>query len=347
MSRTIGELAQLLEGTLRRGDPGVRVTRVAPTDQAGPDALTFVSKPDYLPALADTQAAAVLLSSKVLEAPLRISEQTAIIEVRDPYRAFAQASQLLSPPPPRPMGVHPSAVVDPSANVAPDAALGPFVYVGPGAQIGPGAVLYAGAHVEAGAIIGAATILYDHVVVRHGCVIGARCILHPGVVVGSDGFGFALGAELPEKIPQVGTVVVQDDVEIGANSCVDRGALGATVLGAGTKIDNLVQIGHNVVLGRGCILVAQSGIAGSSKLGNKVIVAAQAGVSGHLTIGDGVLINGQSGVMKDVPAGQKVLGTPAIGQADAFRNVLYVHKLRKLYARVKQLELKLFGEARE
>jgi UDP-3-O-[3-hydroxymyristoyl] glucosamine N-acyltransferase len=191
-------------------------------------------------------------------------------------------------------------------------------------------------------------VLYDHVVVRHGCVVGARCILHPGVVIGSDGFGFAQDASAERgvehlKIPQLGDVVVEDDVELGANCCVDRAALGTTRLGAGSKIDNLVQIGHNVELGRGCILVAQSGVAGSSTLGDGVVLAAQAGISGHLEIGAGAMVFGQSGVMNDVEPKGRMMGSPAVPQAEHFRTLVRIAKLDSLFSRVKKLERLLGG----
>jgi UDP-3-O-[3-hydroxymyristoyl] glucosamine N-acyltransferase len=226
-------------------------------------------------------------------------------------------------------------------------AIGPFVYVGPRARIGAGAVLHPGVHVQADASVGAGSVLYDHVVVRHGCHVGARCLLHPGVVIGADGFGFAPDARGPVpvhvKIPQVGDVVIEDDVEIGANSCVDRAALGTTRIGAGTKIDNLVQVGHNAELGPGCILVAQSGVAGSSRLGAAVTLGAQSGISGHLRIGAGSVIYGQSGVMKDLPPSSHAMGSPATTKAEFFKSVVRQGKLDSLFARVKKLEALLDG----
>lgn len=341
--KTLGALAELLGAELTGGDPATFVARVMPTNAAAADAITFVTKAQYLPSLADTRAAAVIITEELLARPeTKLRPGLAILCVRDAYVAFARAAQALAPAVPGPTGVHTSAVIDPSAELGRDVAIGPFVLVGPRVVIGDGAVLHAGVHVHADARVGAGTVLYDHVVVRHGSTIGARCVLHPGVVVGSDGFGFAKdttdGKLEHVKIPQLGTVVIEDDVELGANVCIDRAALGTTKIGAGTKIDNLVQVGHNVELGRGCILVAQSGVAGSSKLGEGVVLAAQAGIAGHLKVGAGAMIFGQSGVMQDVEPGHKLMGSPAVLQSEHFRNIVRIGKLDSLFARVKKLE---------
>ncbi len=341
---TVAELAALVGGELVRGDGALQILRVMPTDRADHGAVTFVTRPEYIAKLADTKASAVILAPDLLERDdVDIPAQVAIIAAKKPYVAFAKAAQLLAKKVPAPVGVHASAVIEPGAEIGPDVAIGPFCVIGGGAKIGAGAVLYPGVHVEAEATVGAGSVLYNHVVVRHGCTVGARCILHPGVVIGSDGFGFALsmneeGVPSHEKIPQVGDVVVEDDVEIGSNSCVDRGALGSTTIGVGTKIDNLVQIGHNVRVGRGAILVAQSGVAGSSTLEDGVILGAQSGISGHLTIGAGAVVLGQAGVMKDLEPKAQVAGTPAEPKRDFFRSVLRVGKLDSLFSRVKKLE---------
>lgn len=337
--RTIAELATIARGELTRGDGALRVLRVAPTDAASPDTITFLTKAKYLPSLKQTTAAAVLISPEMLaREDAEIPDGVALITTDNPYAAFARVAQVLADRIPQPEGVHASAVVDPTATIGEGAAIGPLAWVGPNATVGPGAVLHAGAHVEASASVGAGSILYNHVVVRHGCRVGEACILHPGVVIGSDGFGFAQDGGEHVKIPQVGDVEVEDRVEIGSNSCVDRGALGTTRIGAGTKIDNLVQIGHNVEIGPGCIVVAQAGVAGSSRLGRSVIVAAQAGVAGHIQIGDGARILGQAGVRKSVKSGDSVVGTPAVDEKTFLRTLIQTSKLDSLYKRVKRLE---------
>jgi UDP-3-O-[3-hydroxymyristoyl] glucosamine N-acyltransferase len=335
--KTVAELAHIAKGRLIRGDGSVRVLRVAPTDAATPDAITFLTNPKYLPYLKTTEAAALLIAPQALDGT-ELPKHLAVIATPSPYAAFARVAQALVDRVPQPEGVHGSAVIDASASIGEGASIGPFVFVGPNVSIGEGAVLHAGVHVEAGASIGPGTILYNHTVIRHGCRVGAQCILHPGVVVGSDGFGFAQDEGEHVKIPQVGDVVIEDEVEIGANCCIDRGALGTTRIGAGSKIDNLVQVGHNVQIGERCIVVAQAGIAGSSKLGKSVILAAQAGVSGHVEIGDGARVLGQSGVMRAVPPGQSVLGSPAVQEREHFRTLIHIGKLDSLFKRVKKLE---------
>ncbi|MEM7675121.1 MAG: UDP-3-O-(3-hydroxymyristoyl)glucosamine N-acyltransferase [Myxococcota bacterium] len=334
---TIAQLAELVEGRCVGGDPARTIRSIEPTPVAGPHSVTFLTDPRYREILSKSSAAAVILTEADLVA--RPEPMTAIV-VPDAYLGFARAAQQLAPLPPRPApGMHPSAVVDAGAEIGPDAAIGPLVYVGPGAMIGARAVLHAGVHVEQNARVGPDSIVYNRVVIRHGCRIGARCILHPGVVIGADGFGFARppsGGAV--KIPQVGAVDVADDVEIGANATIDRGTFGDTRIGRGAKIDNLVQVGHNVSIGAGAILVAQSGVAGSSKLEDGAVLGAQSGVSGHLVVGAGATVYGQAGVMRDIPAGAKVAGTPAEDRTSFFRSISRLRKLDSWVERVRQLE---------
>ena len=339
---TVRQVADLVGGDIVRGAEDTTIARVMPVDLADEQSITFVTKPKYAKLLAATRAAAVLADRKLLDTT-GLPDRLVLIAVPSPYVAFARVAQHLAARIPRPEGVHASAVVEADATVGEGASIGPFVYVGPGARIGAGAVLYPGVHVESGASVGPGSVLYNHVVIRHDCHVGAQCILHPGVVVGSDGFGFAPesrdgGYPCHVKIPQVGNVVIEDDVEIGANTCVDRGTLGTTRIGEGTKIDNLVQIAHNVTIGPRCIIVAQAGIAGSSKLEEGVTLAAQSGISGHITVGAGSMVYGQSGVAHDLPAGSKVGGSPAIAVGDYFRNSVRIQKLGTLASRVKTLE---------
>jgi UDP-3-O-[3-hydroxymyristoyl] glucosamine N-acyltransferase len=260
----------------------------------------------------------------------------------NPYLAYLKAVHLFRGEPVRPRpGVHPSAVVDPNARVAPDAAVGPHVVVEAGASIGPGAVLMAGVYVGHRTRIGAGSVLHPNVVVREECEIGERVILHPGVVIGADGFGYVREGRTYHKVPQVGIVILEDDVEIGANSCVDRATTGVTRVGAGTKIDNLVQIGHNVEMGPNVIVVAQVGISGSVQVGAGATLAGQAGVAGHIRIGDNAVVGGQSGVAKSVPDGGEVWGTPALPGGVARRVAAIIHKLPQLVTRVQALERRL------
>lgn len=309
---TVGDLAALVDAAFDAAQADRRIEGLAPIETAGPRDLVYFDNPRYLAALASTRAAAVLLRAPVREkAPAGV----ATLVVDHPYRAFARIAAKLVPDSLRaaPLfgrGVSPLAHVDATARLEPGVDVEPGAVVGPGAEIGAGTLVGANAVVGAGVRIGRDCVVGANVSLSHA-LVGDRVILHPGVRIGQDGFGFALGPRKHEKTPQLGRVIVQDDVEIGANCTLDRGATRDTIVGEGTKIDNLVQIGHNVVVGRHCVIVAQSGIAGSTELGDFVMVGGQTGISGHLTIGAGARIAAQSGVMRDVPAGASVGGTPA------------------------------------
>jgi UDP-3-O-[3-hydroxymyristoyl] glucosamine N-acyltransferase len=349
---TVAEIAKVLGGEVLCGDGTRPLHSVRPLDHAEANSLSFVSKSKYLQYLSTTEAAAVLLTAEMFEkAKDSIQNGICVIALDNPYVAFARAAQIFAPPIPQPENVHESSVISPSAKVHSSAMIGPFVVIGADAVVGEDAILHAGAHVESGAKVGAHSILYNHVVLRHGCEIGKHCILHPGVIIGSDGFGFAQDthgspADLQKlehvKIPQVGNVIIEDRVEIGANSCIDRGTLGATRIKSGTKIDNLVQIAHNVEIGNNCIVVAQAGIAGSTKLKTAVTIAAQAGIGGHIEIGEAAVVWGQAGVPQSVEAGEKVMGTPAQPLSAFLRNSIHFAQLSKIVARIKRLENK-FG----
>lgn len=346
---TVGELAAYLGGRLtdalgRAADPEIVIRRLSPPDRAGPDAVAVVSAARHL-AVLSADAGAVITSSAVAARPSRFGGPFILVD--DPYLAFARTAQRLHPPPPRPPpGVHPQAFVDPSAFLGAGVAVGPMAYVGRRARLEDHAVLYPGAHVEEDSAIGAGTVLYNNVTVRHGCRIGARCIVHPGVVIGADGFGYARTVDGPTKIPHVGGVMIEDDVEIGANTTIDRGTFEDTRVGRGAKLDNLVQVGHNVVIGPGCILVAQCGVAGSSRIESGAVLGAQSGVSGHLTVGRGATVYGQAGVMRDVGPGEQVAGAPAQPRTSFFRAVLRVRKLDGWAERVRQLERAVRGLTR-
>jgi UDP-3-O-[3-hydroxymyristoyl] glucosamine N-acyltransferase len=252
-----------------------------------------------------------------------------IFTSREPYAVFARLSQYFFQVDHRFSGRSESAFVDVTAKVSPTATLFPFVYVGPGAEIGAGAVLYPGAFVGAGSTVGADAILYPNSVVREGCRVGDRCILNPGAVVGGDGFGFAPSGRENIKIPQIGGVVLGEDVEIGSNSSIDRAAFDNTVIGAQTKIDSLVQIGHNVRVGESCFLAGQTGVAGSTTVGNRVTLAGQVGVAGHISIADGVTVLAQSGVSKDLPKAGVYGGTPVRPHMDWLREVATISRLTR------------------
>lgn len=306
---TVGDLAAVAEAELAAGAPADRLVQdVAPLDAAGPDHLSFLDNKKYLDAFAASAAGACIVHPAFAD---RAPAGMALLLSKSPYRSYALVAQRFYPSPRAASGVAPSATVDPSAVVDPEARVEAGAVVGAGARIAAGAVIRPNAVIGAGVEIGEDTEIGACASLSH-CMIGRRVKIYPGVRIGQDGFGFAMDPRGHVKVPQLGRVIVEDDVEIGANATIDRGAGPDTIIGRGCMIDNLVQIGHNVEIGAGSVLVAQSGIAGSSKLGNFVVLAAQAGIAGHLKVGSGVRIGGQSGVMRDVDPGQEVIGSPAV-----------------------------------
>lgn len=303
-SRRVADLADFLGGRLL-GDPEVVVTSAAGIEEARPGAVVFAEdERRFRRALASP--ASCVLAPEGYEA-----DEKTIVQVEDPRFAFAKVLHLFAPPPPLPEGVHPTAVVAPDARLGEGVGLGPHAVVEAGAEVGAGARIGAGAYVGPGAYVGAETILHPGARVLHGCFVGANCVLHAGAVVGSDGFGFVTKGGKHYKIPQIGRVVVEDNCEIGASSCIDRAMTGTTLVKSGTKIDNLVHIGHNCVIGHDCLIVAQVGISGSTRIGDRVVLAGQVGVAGHIEIGENVVVGAQSGVTKSIPPNLYVSGYPA------------------------------------
>ncbi len=337
-----GELATRV-GARLRGDPDRPIRGAATLVEAGPEQVAFYANPRYRQALRQTRAGAVLLD----EAAARdLAGHSAVLLVCDrPNVAFAKALEIFHPRTLPPPGVHPTAVVDPSARVDPSATIGALAYVGPGAEIGAGSVLWPQAHVGAGARVGCQCELHPHSVLLDRCVLGDRVVLYAGAVVGSDGFGYALEqAETGprhRKIPQVGTVTIEDDVEIGAGSCIDRATTGETRIGRGSKIDNLVQVGHNCVVGPLSILCGQVGLAGSTTLGTGVVLAGGAGLAGHLHVGDGARVGAASGVMNDIPGGETWSGTPALPHTAWLRMMAAMRRLPEILRRLRALETTL------
>lgn len=341
-SMTLREVAQLLGAELIGAqDPDVAISGVAAIDKAGPGVVAFISNRRYVRLLGSTQASAVLVSPEV--ARRGAPPGTALLVLADPYMGFARLLQHLTHVPRQVTGVSERACVDPGARLGADVNVWPFAWVGPGAVIGDRVDLHPGAYVGPGATIGADSILGPNSVVHHGCSVGARCHVYAGAVIGSDGFGFApdLRSGLHQKIPQIGTVVVEDDVEIGANTTIDRAAMGETRIGRGTKIDNQVQVGHNATIGRGCFVVSQAGISGTASVGNGVTIAGQAGIAGHIVVGDGAQVGAQAGVHNAVPPGARVLGSPAIDGAEAKRAMAVIPRLPDLRRRLREVEQRL------
>ena len=325
------ELAARLGCTLR-GDGEVEVRRVCGIEDAVPGDLTFVSNPRYVPRLATTRASAVIVVPE-LETPLPS------LLAANPYLTFARAVALLHPQPAPPAGIHPTAAVDPTAELGEGVHVGAMAVVGSRVRIGAGTVIHPHVVLYPEVQVGEDCLLHSGVQVRERCRLGHRVIVQNGAVIGADGFGFAKDAEgRYEKIPQVGTVVIDDDVEIGALTAVDRAALGETRIGRGTKIDNLVQIGHSVTIGRDTVIAGQVGIAGSTKIGDRVVLAGQVGVVGHIAIGDGVIVTAQTGVPGDVEPGAIISGSPAIENRTWLRSIAVFAKLPELSKRVRQLE---------
>ncbi len=312
MSVPLSEIVSFVSG--RYAGPDVAIDAVLPLAEATERHISFLSNPKYAAQLETTNAAAVLVAND-LE-----GDSPKWIRVADPYYAMATTVARFFAHRPRPAGISPRASIAQSARLGNNVAVGAFTSIGEDVVIGDDAIIYPNVTIEPGAMIGEKTIIYPQVSIYHGCRIGRRCIIHSGVVVGGDGFGFATDdAGIHHKIPQVGIVRIEDDVEIGAGTTIDRAALGETVIGAGTKIDNLVQVGHNVRLGKGCLLVAQVGIAGSTELGDAVQVGGQSGFAGHLKIGDRVRVYSKSAVFEDVPDGVWVRGIPAVSQREYVR----------------------------
>ncbi len=303
----LAQIAAALHARLENGSPEMEITGVAGIKDAGPGQLTFVANPKYAGAARTTRASAVIVSE---EFP---AVAAALLRSQNPYLAFAHALELFSKPPGYEPGVHPTAVVDPSARIGEGAHIGPYVVIDQGVEIGRNAVLLAHVVIYRDAKIGDHFFAHAHAVVREGCRLGNRVLLQNGAVIGADGFGFAKDdAGHWYKIMQPEPVVIEDDVEIQANSCIDRASVEKTRIGRGTKIDNLVQVGHGSRVGEHSLLASQVGLAGSTEIGNHVILTGQVGVVGHCKIGDGAIVTPQSGVAGDVEAGAIVSGAPAV-----------------------------------
>ena len=335
MENTVSELAALVGGQLAFGaDGSAKITGVAPPGDAVAGEMTFYGNARYLPQLRGSKATAALV-------PADFSEAVAPICIRceNPTLAFSKVVDRFTPPPIQFVpGVHPTAVVGRDVRLGKDVSIQPYAVIEDGASIGERTVVGAHSYIGHEAEVGADCLIYARVTIGFRCRLGNRLILHSGVVIGSDGFGFELQGGRHVKIPQNGIVQVDDDVEIGANTAIDRARFGRTWIGAGTKIDNLVQVGHNVIIGKHCIVCGLVGIAGSTKLGDYVTLAGQVGTVGHVEIADGVVVGAQSGVNKSLPAKQIVMGTPAVPAREWKQQVAHIHSLDRLKARVARLE---------
>jgi UDP-3-O-[3-hydroxymyristoyl] glucosamine N-acyltransferase len=328
----LGELASRLGAELR-GDAEREVTGVKGIEDAGPEEITFVANPRYAGLAKTTRAAAVLVEPEFQEI------EPATLRIRNPYHAFNRALAIFYQPPSYPPGIHPTAEIDATAEIGEGAHIGAYVVIGPGVRLGANATLLPHVVVYPGAQAGNHLFAHAHAVIREHCVLGDHVTLENGAIIGADGFGFSKNDDGHwEKIPQSGPVRLGDRVDVQANACVDRATVGETRIGAGTKIDNLVQVGHGSTVGENTLLCAQTGLAGSSVVGNRAILAGQTGVAGHCTLGDGVILTAQSGVSHDVPARKTVSGSPAFDNRTWLRAVAVFQRLPELLRRLERLE---------
>ncbi len=334
---TLREAAALIGGRLAPGEDAIGITGVASLDDAGPGEISFFGSPKYLKNLRKSQASACLV-------PEGFSEEVPprLIHVADPGVAFARLLEHFAPPPVVFLpGIHPSAVISPEAKIAESAHVGPLVVIEAAVEVGEGSVIGAGSHLGQGVRIGRDCHLHPRVTILERARLGDRVILHSGVVIGSDGFGYEFRDGRQQKIPQTGIVEIGDDVEIGANATVDRARFGKTRILRGAKIDNLVQVAHNVTVGEHTILCAQVGISGSTRVGNYVTLAGKVGVNGHIEIGDGAIVTAMAGITKSVAPKEVLVGLPAKPMREYKENYVLLRNIHKLYERVRELEERL------
>jgi len=337
----LGELASRLGAELR-GDANLEVTGVKGIEEAGPAEITFVANPKYAGLARKTKAAAVLVE------PEFPAIEAATLRLKNPYHAFSRALAMFYQPPAYPPGIHPTAVIDSSAEIGPGSHIGAYVVIGPNVKLGPHTTLLPHVVLYPGVKAGSHLFAHAHAVVRENCELGDNVTLENGAIVGADGFGFSKNDHGQwEKIPQSGPVRLGNRVDVQANACVDRATVGRTEIGDGSKIDNLVQIGHGSRVGNDTLICAQTGLAGSSVIGNNVILAGQTGIAGHCTVGDGVILTAQSAVSHDVPPGKMISGSPGFDNRIWLRAVTIFQRLPDLLKRLDRLEKRVLAVAPE
>lgn len=338
-SMKLGELAEKLGAELR-GDALLEVSGVRGIEEAGPAEVTFVANPRYAGLARTTKAAAVLVEPEFPEVPV------ATLRIKNPYHAFSRTLGLFYQPPAYAPGIHPTAVIDPTAEIGEDAHIGAYAVVGAGVKLGRCATLLPHVVLYPGVTAGAHFFAHAHAVVREGCTLGDHVTLENGAIIGADGFGFSKSESGRwEKIPQSGPARLGNYVDVQANACIDRATVGATEIGDGCKVDNLVQVGHGSRVGQNTLLCAQAGLAGSSAVGSNAILAGQAGVAGHCALGDGVILTAQAGVSHDVPAGKMISGSPAFDNRIWLRAVAIFQRLPELLRRLDRLEKRFNAQA--
>ena len=328
------QIAGLVGGTIE-GDPGVKINDFAKIEEGRPGCISFLANPKYAHYLYETESSIVLVNK---DFQLEGETKATLIRVDNAYETVAKLLTLYDSMKPKKKGIDSLAFIDPTATIGEDCYIGPFVAIGEGAVIGKGCVLHPHVTIGAKATIGDNTEIYSNAVVYHDCKVGNNCILHAGCVIGADGFGFAPQAEGYEKIPQIGNVVLEDNVEIGANTCIDRATMGSTIIHEGTKLDNLVQIAHNVVVGKNTVMAAQSGVAGSTKLGEWCMIGGQTGITGHINIGDRVQVGAHAGVTGNVKEGMTMNGYPAIEIMRFRRSSAALRNLPEMFFQLHELE---------
>ncbi len=338
MELTAAQLAALVNGQVE-GDENVKVSTFAKIEEGHPGALSFLANPKYTHFIYSTESSVVLVRKDfVAEEPVKAT----LVRVDDPYATVAHLLDMVSKMSQvEKRGVEQPSFVSEGVEVPEDAYVGAFAYIGKGVKLGKGVKIYPQVYIGDNCEVGEGTILYAGVKIYQGCKVGRNCILHSGAVIGADGFGFAPVDGHYEKIPQTGNVVIEDDVEIGANTTVDRAMMGATHIGKGVKLDNLIQVAHNCSIGDNTVMAAQVGIAGSAKIGKQCMVGGQVGFVGHIAIADGTHIGAQSGVTKATKPGDRVMGAPAVEMGEYARSLVHMKKLGSLYDRVKELEKKV------
>ncbi len=331
------QIATFVQGEIV-GDENATVHTFAKIEEGVPGALSFLSNPKYTPYIYETKSSIVLVNKDFIpEQPISAT----LIKVNNAYESLAKLMTLYEQSHPKRVGIDPLAYVAPTAQIGKDVYLAPFACVGDGAIVGDGTELHPHATVGRNAKVGANCILYAHATVYHDCIVGNNCIMHAGSVVGADGFGFAPTPDGYEKIPQIGIAILEDNVEIGANTCIDRATMGATIIHKGVKLDNLVQIAHNVEVGANTVMASQAGVAGSTKVGEWCMFGGQVGVAGHITIGDKVNLGAQSGAPGSIKANQQLIGTPPMEMKPYFKSQAVFRKLPDMYKEIDALRKEL------
>ena len=333
MEFTAQQIAELIKGRVE-GDKDAKVSSFAKIEEGHEGAISFLSNKKYLHYIYETKSSVVLVDESLA---LEKNVNCTLIRVKSAYEAVAQLLQLYESMTPRKRGISDLAFIDPTAAIGEDCYIGPFAYVGPKCVIGDNSIIHPHAALGDNVIVGKNTEIHSNAVIYHDCKVGNRCILHAGCVIGADGFGFAPSENGYDKIPQIGIVTIEDDVEIGANTCVDRSTMGSTFIRNGVKLDNLVQIAHNTDIGANTVMSSQVGVAGSTKVGEWCMFGGQVGISGHITIGNKVMLGAQSGVPGSIKDGQQLIGTPPMEMRSYFKSQAIFRRLPEMYNEINKL----------